>query len=417
MNLLELPKDVLLGIWSFVTKVEDIFRFGATCKQIDSLAFQVARNIYINRKHHSFGVISNILGRDLGHLKKLELVSKYNSPVHLEEARHLVMEKISILTTLNKLKSLTIDFALEVDLLEDLAQILKKMPWLEELTAKFPRKDFGDLFINHNKLTKLTIKGLYFLIDDWRDHDGSATDTSPLNILPNLEIMDINHIYPTGFDNNFLKSLPKLQQLKVDLCDWDPDDIGLHMATINELTTLTCLQVVGKSMDHAVSTEQLSNLTNLRELFLAGQLQSPIDFTNFQYLTKLEFCSFDDDCDSDQIRFPPTLQNLGVLETSVHYSVPLMNKLFALDSLKTLTVNFGLWKSTNWPEEVFDISRLTNLKVLTFCENLPQGMGTSLLHLPNLQKIYLQTLSEQDMTELKDLTHLVQLIRPDSKHP
>jgi hypothetical protein len=81
---------------------------------------------YINRKHHSFGVISNILGRDLGHLKKLELVSKYNSPVHLEEARHLVMEKLSILTTLNKLKSLTIDFALEVDLLEDLAQILKK---------------------------------------------------------------------------------------------------------------------------------------------------------------------------------------------------------------------------------------------------------------------------------------------------
>lgn len=122
-----------------------------TCKPIQLSVFEVLRDINLDRKTKlSSKIIKYILFQDLPHLRKLSLSSQNSN-----EDTNWLINRLTVFHNLKKLSYPTEGLACAPD---GLVQLYQKMTWIEHLNGYFRRnEDFGALFKEHTRLTKLEI--------------------------------------------------------------------------------------------------------------------------------------------------------------------------------------------------------------------------------------------------------------------
>lgn len=353
---------------------------------------------------------------DLGLCRQLNFFHPYN---HYGES-FWIMKRLKILPNLHNLTELALNVELDKESLPDLAQIIRKMTWLTDLAAQFhENENIGEILKYHRRMTALTINstgsegsgprnGLQHLTHlkslkfpkarDILDQILCLTNLNELEIsfstleadtskllaksLTNLEYLSLCGSSSEDFDWRAIKTLPKLRKLQAELRDdWYFDQ---HFEGLNELAPLTSLQIFTVGTEYGVAAEQLSNLTNLRELRVEMEIGGPLDFSKFPFLSKLEFKGISNtEMGPEQIQLPVGLKSLTMDNLSINCNLPFMNKVYAQVSLERLQMSYEK-RTEIWPEEVFDISRLTNLTFLDLHEGpIPKGGRSK----NNLQKV------------------------------
>jgi hypothetical protein len=424
MNILELPKEIILEIWSYVTESADIVRFEVTCNQIRTLSLKIERQISL-KATHPVELWKTVLSRDLPNLRKLDL----NYTINSDNAHNVegILDILTVLSSLRGLRALNCQFFNTrsrpelVPKFLALSRILKKMTWLEDIDSSIQLEDdIGALFRDHPKLTTLRIgswnTGIGYsqltqvkdlavsvyagdeVLDQVLDLDQlSSLDISwseisnecamKISKLTNLETLQISGV-ESAVDRNFLGSLPKLNYL-VDDIDTDAYPILSSLSTLTFLE-LSCSQKVDQLMP------MITTLTALRYLDITADCDNS---ANFSALTKLTALKIYPKINLEHIQLPRGLKSLW-LRQKLNESI--MEDISSIDSIEELS--FGIY--SDLPSAV---SRMTNLREIIFGTNLHPTSCQFLTGLPALRTMSLGTIFDRDINELQLLTQLFSL--------
>eukprot|EP00029_Vermamoeba_vermiformis_P010598 TRINITY_DN5608_c0_g1_i2.p1 TRINITY_DN5608_c0_g1~~TRINITY_DN5608_c0_g1_i2.p1 ORF type:complete len:291 (+),score=25.62 TRINITY_DN5608_c0_g1_i2:53-925(+) len=286
-NLLELPRDVLRDTWRYLSLI-DVIRFGMTAKNMLDLTWSFFQEITIDREW-PLAVLSFVLSRDLSQIRNADLYyappdqnlrrESDNTISSLEkQLDSLKLSKLSNLHTLTtdiKYNDATLNNSLN-DFISNNTQ-LQSLSWYSaDVEQNF---NIGQFFINHTRLTSLTIqtgnklKGTNLLtqlrelvspcdnLDDhtladmmtltqlkilnigWNDFitDESFTKITNLTHLEQLDVQHTHGIKSTSL--NALCSLPKLSKLTVNYpYDIDVNQVLSDATIIGKLSNLTTLR-------------------------------------------------------------------------------------------------------------------------------------------------------------------------------
>ncbi len=150
--------------------------------------------------------------------------------------------------------------------------------------------------------------------------------------------------------------LPKLSNLSIDLeCDVTDHEYDL----LNTLTLLTTL----KFHRREVNLHQLSNLTNLQRLTIHGHMENSVDFSAFKKLTRLSLKQR-----IKHIQLPQGLKTLNMYVSDVKTTMAVVCNVESIEELSFF------WPGVADPDpSVAQLSRLTNLRRLTFRNGYPKG--------------------------------------------
>lgn len=137
-------------IWIVASKIL-FFRFSFACKALQAASFSLERSLAIYRGDNGFYTKYN-LTQSLSNLRSLSVTSYLPAPMI-----DFIVRNLSGLSTLHKLKRLTLEYSMEYKNGPFMDEVLSiaKMTWLEHLSLRYPVRNAGEILKNHSRLTSL----------------------------------------------------------------------------------------------------------------------------------------------------------------------------------------------------------------------------------------------------------------------
>ncbi|KAG5583480.1 hypothetical protein H5410_054107 [Solanum commersonii] len=394
---------------NFLGGIENLLELRPT--KADNISFQKLTVLEISGPSPSLTIPDNLF-KHMPHIQSLNLSSLQVSSLpsslcHLTELVWLILRDCSSLKEIGSLKSMTRLQVLDLSGSTSLEKFLDKSFAIN--------KELRMLNLSNTKIKLLpVIKDLrnltYLLLRDCK----SLRRLRMIGSLSSLQILDLSGATNfVEFHDQSLEQLGDLEEINVSQTQIEklPSDIcNIHRLSLRgcskfkefpHLKNPDALQFLDLSATNLISVPSISNLSNLRELFLScccslvklGDLSSlkdllVLDLSGCKALTRLADNSFEN---------MHCLQNLNLSETSIEY----LPSLSRLSNLRRLF----LQKCTKL-ERFPSLESLTNLEELNLAGLKCLG---EVDFLKNMVNLHLLDISETGVTHLPSLSNLKKL--------
>ncbi|XP_049342614.1 putative disease resistance protein At4g19050 [Solanum verrucosum] len=402
---------------TFLGGIENFLKLRST--EADNISFQKLSVLEISGPSPSLTIPDNLFER-MPHiqslnLSSLEVASLPSSLYHLTELVWLILRDCSSLKQIGSLKSMTKLQVLDLSGSTSLEKFLDKSFAPQNKSGVDLKRELQMLNLSNTKIKLLPVINelenlTYLLLRDCK----SLSRLRMIGSLKKLKILDLSGaINFVEFHDQSLEQLGALEEINVSQTQIEklPSDI----CNIRRLSLRGCskfkefphlknpdaLQFLDLSATKLISVPSISNLSNLRELFLScccslvnlGDLSSlkdllVLDLSGCKALTKLAENSFEN---------MHCLQNLNLSETSIEY----LPSLSHLNNLRRLF----LQKCTKL-ERFPSLESLTNLEELNLAGLKCLG---EVDFLKNMVNLHLLNIAETGVKHLPSLSNLKKL--------